>query len=243
MRVLKGTEVVAGKAVGPAWILDPTLSIEERRIVAQDVRGELLRLERALARAEAQLGHGAIADEEGEPEAAQERREGQRRLLTDGPLGEAARRLVHERRISAESAVRHALDELDDQLARAPEPGRHHEIDEIEAAGDLLLRALLALPARAPVVAPEPGAIAVARELEPAEAAALARAGVAGIVTEHGAEGGEAPGVPWVTGVPGIARDVRPGLTIAVDGERGEVLVEPDEPTLRTLRGERDPDA
>ena len=64
---------------------------------------------------------------------------------------------------------------------------------------------------------------------------------VLGIVTEHGGINSHAAiiarslGVPAVTGVHGIYKDVSCGMDILVDGDGGTVILEPDEATVKKL--------
>jgi phosphotransferase system enzyme I (PtsI) len=78
------------------------------------------------------------------------------------------------------------------------------------------------------------GSVAVAHDLSPADAAQLGRAEAAGLSTEgggrtsHTAIVARALGLPYVVGVPGLGHKVWSGMTLVVDGFRGEVILDPD---------------
>jgi len=234
VHLLRGISAAKGVAVGPAWILDPALAIVERRISAEEVRDELLRFERALRVAEEQLGHSLSGADEGELAAGYEEREIDRDLLTGASLAQVCRNLIQREQISAETAVRGVLN-----VSAALEGTAASSLDaggaDIEAVGDRLLRALLKLPEHGPALPPPAGAIAIARDFHEDEVMELKEAGVAAIATEHGsaaspvATAARALGLPYVTGVEGLAHLASAGMTVAVDGDRGRVILDPDE--------------
>src|SRR5947209_10997616 len=75
--------------------------------------------------------------------------------------------------------------------------------------------------------------IIVAPEILPSQALAFERLKVAGIVTETGGTTGHAAilarslGIPAVSGIRGILREVQTGDLIAVDGREGHVYLKP----------------
>jgi phosphotransferase system enzyme I (PtsI) len=237
VQLLRGIGAAKGWAVGPAWILDPALAIPERRISPDQVRLEMLRLEQALEIAEAHLGHSRSGSEEGELAADYEASEIERLELTDGPLAQECRRLIRDEQVSAETAVRRAMNEIEGG-SEETEPSPLDEGADVEAVGDRLLRVLLKAPERGATLAPPVGAVAIARDFHGDEIVELKRAGVAAIATEHGSEtsplatAARALGLPYVTGVEGVARLASAGMTVAIDGDRGRVILDPDDFTI-----------
>src|SRR6185312_8982766 len=79
----------------------------------------------------------------------------------------------------------------------------------------------------------------VGHELSPADAAQLGRAEAAGFCTEgggrtsHTAIIARALGLPYVVGVEGLGHQVWSGMTVVIDGFRGEVILDPDDEALR----------
>jgi phosphotransferase system enzyme I (PtsI) len=233
VQLLRGIGAAKGWAVGPAWILDPALAIPERRISPDQVRLEMLRLEHALEIAEAHLGHSRSGSEEGELAEDYEGWEIERLQLTDGPLAQACRRLIRDEQVSAETAVRRAMNEIESAFEET-EASPPDEGADVEAVGDRLK-----VPERGAALAPPVGAVAIARDFHEDEIVELKRAGVAAIATEHGSEtsplatAARALGLPYVTSVEGVARLALAGMTVAIDGDRGHVILDPEDPTLR----------
>src|SRR5262249_57068312 len=75
--------------------------------------------------------------------------------------------------------------------------------------------------------------ILVAPEILPSHAASLERAQIAGILTEKGGATGHvailarALGIPAVSGLPHLMRDVKSGDIVALDGREGHVYLRP----------------
>lgn len=82
---------------------------------------------------------------------------------------------------------------------------------------------------------PTARAVVVARELTPSQTARLPREHLAALVceagspTSHAAILARALGIPSVVGVAGVLGAVAAGVPLAVDGGRGEVVVDPDD--------------
>ncbi|MBN9734962.1 MULTISPECIES: phosphoenolpyruvate--protein phosphotransferase [unclassified Pseudonocardia] len=98
-----------------------------------------------------------------------------------------------------------------------------------------------------------PGAAAdgvlLADDLTPARAAELDPARTVAVLLAHGSPTAHsvillrARGIPAVVGAAGAIRAARPGVTVALDGSTGEVVVDPDDATLAGFRrraGDRD---
>jgi len=87
-------------------------------------------------------------------------------------------------------------------------------------------------------------AIVVARDLTPSDTASLDKGNVLGFITEmggvtsHTAILAEALGIPAVVGARGIIETVKDKNMVILDGRDGEVIVEPDEETLKHYREE-----
>ena len=113
---------------------------------------------------------------------------------------------------------------------------------DFEAVGERLIRALLGLPELRPGAETPAGSIAVGTDLAPLDPFQLQAAGVLGIVTEHGGKTSHAALVaralelPYVVGVKQLVGRVLPGVTIIVDGARGDVVVDPSPEALQTYR-------
>ena len=237
--VLPGVLAAPGIAMGPAWVAgatspadgtavsQPALSIRDGAArAAGDLRALALRL----------ADHGAASDELAILEAQAEM------ALDEQLLSDAEHRAV---------AGLHPA--LAVEAAAAPVAARLAAFeDEVLAARAADVRDVAARIARwirgETVALPDTPSVAVADDLPPSVIAEiqpgwlLAIALVSGSPTAHAAILARALGIPAVVGVAGLLDAIRAAagegsvVAVAVDGERGEVIVAPDEERRRELR-------
>jgi phosphotransferase system enzyme I (PtsI) len=247
MEKLVGVGASPGIAIGVAHVLASRVDIHERHIAAEQVDAEIRRFERALMETDAQLARiqAQIAEREGD-EQQYRILEAHRLMLSDVHLVERARKLIRDDKAAAEWAVRKALDQIQAVFERIEDPYFRDRKSDVALVGERLLRNLVgAGDSASPEEAPK-GSIAIAHELSPADAAQLGRAEAAGFCTEgggrtsHTAIVARALGLPYVVGVEGIGRRVWSGMTVVIDGARGEVILDPDAEALRRYEARAD---
>ena len=231
---LAGVGASPGIAMGVAHFLGGRVEVQERRIFADEVGHELRRFEDAIARSDAQLRRiqQQIAEQQGD---GQEYRilEAHRMMLADVHLVEETRRVISTDQVSAEWALRRALDQIQAVFARIEDPYFRERRSDIDMIGERILRNLLGMTPPAHEGVPK-GAVVFAHDLSPADVTQLGRAGVSGFFTEGGGKTSHAAliaralGLPLVAGVQGFIKHIRTGMTVIVDGGRGEVILEPD---------------
>ena len=243
-RRLRGIAASPGVAVGPAVLLESRrLPVPRRRLADAEVATEVARLHDGLraARSKLQALHAALP--EPQREAYGLILEAHRLLLEDPMLWTEAERAIREERIGAAWAVRRTLDHFEERLGQAESPYLRERCEDLEHVGRLLLRELLgeAAPGRQLPA----GAVLVADDLSPAEAARLlsgetshiaALAIERGSTSSHTALLARAHALPAVVGCPGLLAAVDAGERIVVDGLHGEVLLRPDEDEVRSAR-------
>jgi phosphoenolpyruvate-protein phosphotransferase (PTS system enzyme I) len=231
-----------GLGVGVAHYLGGRVEVQQRHIVPDEVEPELTRFEQALVRADGQLA--AIQEQiaASDPDGQQYRiLEAHRLMLTDVHLVEETRKLVREERISPEWAVRRALDQIQAVLSRIEDPYFRDRRSDVDMVGEYILRNLMGIEVSAHEAVPQ-GAVVFAHDVSPADITQLARVGVAGIFTEgggktsHSAVLARAYGLPYVVGVQDCFAHIRAGMTVIVDGGRGEVILEPDAAALQAYK-------
>lgn len=231
---LAGVGASPGIAMGVAHFLGGRVEVQERRIFADEVGNELRRFDDAITRSDAQLRRiqQQIAEQQGD---GQEYRilEAHRMMLADVHLVEETRRVISSDQVSAEWALRRALDQIQAVFARIEDPYFRERRSDIDMIGERILRNLLGMTPPAHEGVPK-GAVVFAHDLSPADVTQLGRAGVSGFFTEGGGKTSHAAliaralGLPLVAGVQGFIKHIRTGMTVIVDGGRGEVILEPD---------------
>jgi phosphoenolpyruvate-protein phosphotransferase (PTS system enzyme I) len=251
--VFTGIPVSPGVAIGQVFTAaEPVPEITRVRVSAEELPTEMTRLEAAIAKSRRQLhklqARLAVLPEESQTELAP-LIEAYLRMLSDSRLLRGARRRMSDGPRSAESAVAEEAEAIAAAMMAQAVPGMAAEdcasvrrrADEVREIARRLVRNLTNAPFRSFAGLPE-GAILVAENLRPADAALLDPARLAGVGTaEGGAEGHTAVmlralGVPAVLGVPGLAQAIRPGDTAVIDGASGRVTLNPSLATLAAAR-------
>lgn len=252
-RKFPGIAVSAGVGIGPVFgTTEPEAVIPKTKIQAADIGAETARLDTAILQSRKQLtklrGRLAVLPEESQAEIAP-LIDAYIRMLGPSRLIRGVRSRIEEQLLSAETAVVTEAEAIADAIMAQAEPGMSGEdlaglrrrADEIGEIGRRLVRNLTRSPFRSFAGLPQ-GAILVAEELRPADAALLDPSRLAGVVTEEGGADGHtavmlrALGVPAVLGAAGIAHAIKPGDVAVVDGLAGTVTLNPSDATLTAAK-------
>jgi len=243
---LAGVGASPGIAIGVAHVLGSRFDVHERRIPADAVDAEIQRFEDALAQTDAQLARiqQQIAEREGD-EHQYRILEAHRLMLSDVHLTDQAKSYIRDDKTSADWAVRRALDQIQSVFDRIEDPYFRERRSDVAMVGERLLRNLLGMVESSVDETPK-GSIAIGHDLSPADVAQLGRAEAAAFCTEaggrtsHTAIVARALGLPLVVGVERLGHRVWSGMTVIVDGNRGEVILDPDAEALRRYNARAD---
>ncbi len=244
---LEGRPAAPGVAVAPAFRLehvDVVASLEEpsgRSIDPEEERG---RLREALETAEQDLRElaGEVAAEAGDEQG--EIFEAHAEFAADPELRSRAEDAVAEG-ASAERAVADAFGSFRELLAASESEYLAARADDLDDVRDRVLAVLTGAEGSA---GPTQRSVIVADSLSPSRTAGLPRELIAGIATASGSPTSHAAilarslGIPAVVAVDGLVELVGRDTEIALDGERGVVIVAPDDEQRRrfTARAEED---
>ncbi|HHW14764.1 MAG TPA: phosphoenolpyruvate--protein phosphotransferase [Firmicutes bacterium] len=244
MQELTGLSVSPGVALGPAFVYRPAeMSVADAPLAPEATAHELARLEKALAEARVAVEelHEKAEREIGPEEAGIYA--AHLVMLSDPVLWDEVRAGVKAGKGAAASVQvtveRYArlFAELEDPLLRAREA-------DLKDIGRRVLALLTGQDRTKPAELRQP-AILVAYDLTPSETISLDRSLVLAIATEaggptsHTAILARALGIPAVVGVAGLLERVGDGQPVAVDGEAGRVILEPDAATRQALAERR----
>ncbi len=234
----QGIPASPGAAVGPAVRLVPaTLEVPEGPVA--DPEAEWRRLEQALAQAEAEVQalRARTAARAGEAQAAIF--DAHALFLQDPDLRGRARTWILQGR-SAAWAWKRVLDDLIETYRSLDDPYMQARIVDLHDVQRRVLRLLLGGQA-VTLQGPTPG-ILVADDLTPSDTAQLDPETIVGIVTalggptSHVAVLARSLGIPAVVGVGAPVLGVAPGTLLALDGDTGQVWVQPPEAVVERLR-------
>jgi phosphotransferase system enzyme I (PtsI) len=246
-QVFRGVGVSPGVAVGRALPWHPQTAPEPQRQPPPGASpdDETTRFEsaRSAARDQLRLLRARLVTTLGESYAAI--LDAQSLLVDDPVLVGEVEHSIRQDGVSASFAV-HAT--VESYLARFDDIEDRYLRDR---AGDLrdLQRRLVRLLEPVPGTdAPPPDGpiVVVAQAVGPSDTVALARDGVVALAADHGGPTShtailaQAFGLPAVIGLGDVARNVRVGAIVVVDGDRGEVVVDPEPARLVEARAQHD---
>ena len=242
MEIRKGIAVSPGVAIAPAIVLDSEqFRIRRRSIEPQEVDGELGRFLAAVehARSEVQELRVRVASDVGENLGAIF--DVQDAVLTDPRLVEEVRELVQRERYSAEYAVSQTLRAFARKFLALPNRYMAERVTDVYDVEKRLLRNLIGARRESLAQLSEP-VIVIAHDLTPSQTAGLDRSKVLAFATDIGGRTSHttivarAMGIPAVVGLKTITAELSGGDTVIVDGNRGLVVVNPDEATIVRFR-------
>jgi phosphoenolpyruvate-protein phosphotransferase (PTS system enzyme I) len=239
MLEIHGIPVSPGVAIGPALVLNREgYRIPHCQVAPEDVAQEIGRLRGAVDSVSrtleaSRLGTAAVAgDWTGEIFAAQ------LQMLHDPRLHAELNRRIEQSNQSAAYAVSQVLHRYAADLRRLDNSLLAQRADDVVDIEQQLLQHLGAVTRRPLTELTEP-VIVLTHNLTPSETANLDRRYVRGFCTETGGPGGHmaivAKGLelPAVVGIGEFLESVRGATRVIVDGDRGIVILDPDDETLQ----------
>jgi len=153
-------------------------------------------------------------------------------FLKDRQFIDRVETCIKNDRIGLESAIQVTIDELTKLLKEADNAYLRERAADLRDLQRRLLRHI-APRASEQLALLAPDSILVARELLPSDLLEFDREHLIGIITETGGETGHAAilaralGIPAVTGIIDAIRLIKPDMPVLVDGQTGEVVLEP----------------
>jgi phosphotransferase system enzyme I (PtsI) len=229
----KGVPVSPGVAVARAYCVDEVLARREpHKLNAAALSDEISRFDAACAAAAQELDAivARVGEQVGDEEAAIFR--AHRLLLRDPALVGKVKSAILDRHVDARTALHETLDEYNTLFERIPDEYLKERMADIrDVVGRVMSQ--LALHETKHILDVNEPVIVIAPEVLPSQAMTFDRLHVAGIVTETGGSTGHAAilarslGIPAVSGLRGILREVHTGDLVALDGREGHVYLRP----------------
>jgi phosphotransferase system enzyme I (PtsI) len=247
--MMRGLGVSPGIAVGHALVIERrSVPIFRMIVPAEAVEGQVARLQRAVARSREQLVaiRERVSREVGRPHGYIF--DAHLLMLDDPLLVASAADVVRADHVNAEWALRTVSEQLRglfEGLSDAYLRERRTDLDDVQ--GRILLN--LSGAGDAPSLSRLPGSfVVVADDLLPSEAAELDWERVLAVATDQGSPThhtsilARSLGIPAVVGLVSASREVPPGALVAVDGSRGELVLEPSPPMVAGFRAAQERD-
>lgn len=246
--VFRGIAVSPGIAIGPIHDTSEVAADAPRRMItAAEVEAEREKLTQAAVTARKQVTKLKtrlnILPEEAQEELAP-LLDAYILMLGNSRLLRGARKRIGDAGLGAETAVLDEAEEIAAIILAAKDDdkaGLLRRAGEVREIGRRLIRTITATPFRSLKDVP-PGAILIAEEITPADAALLDPARIAGVATEEGGADGHtaimlrALGIPAVLGCHGLTEAAARGDHAVLDGGTGQVVLHPGEGALAAAR-------
>lgn len=242
METLKGIAVSPGIVIGRVFVLDD----EHRRIPKRSVKPDQLPLEhdrvwKALGASIAELN---ILRDRTRLQLGDEASKifgfhiG---MLSDASLTRPMHDTIDRERVTAEYAVWRGFEDLAKVFGSMPDPTFQTKVDDVRDLSSRVLKHLIGEHTTR-MTALNTHAVVIARDLTPSQAAAFDRRHVTAFATDlggktsHTAIVARALGIPAVVGVGQLTQVVSDDTPIIIDGDRGTVVIDPDEDALAEYR-------
>jgi phosphoenolpyruvate-protein phosphotransferase (PTS system enzyme I) len=229
----KGVPVSPGVAVARACVMDEILvGHEPHKLDVAALSEEISRVDRACAAAIQELDNviARVKSQVGDDEAAIFR--AHRLLLRDPALIGKVKSAILKNHVDARTSLEQAVEDYSVLFSQIPDEYLKERMSDIRDVIRRIASHLAVEEVRCHFDPNEP-VIIVATEILPSQALAFDRLSVAGIMTETGASTGHAAilarslGIPAVSGLRGILREVQTGNLVALDGREGHVYINP----------------
>jgi len=238
MEILQGIAASPGYAIGKAVVIDREDAPVRKGFISEDeVKSEVERFTEAVERAKTDIQdlQDRMSAEVGEGAAAIFG--AHLWLLSDRTLRKEVLGRIENNRFTAEYAVDRAVQKYVKRLRALGDSYLAQRVPDLE---DVERRVLTILQgSRRPEIGRVTGpVVVVAHSLTPSQTVSFDRSKVLGIATDVGGRTAHAAllardlGIPAVVGVETASSDVGSGETVIVDGQRGVLIIAPDEGTI-----------
>jgi phosphotransferase system enzyme I (PtsI) len=242
MEIKKGIGVSPGVVISTAVVLDAEdLAIPRRHIDEMAVEGEIARFTEAVARSQLELVALRAQMTEKYSEEIGKILDFHIGMLKDRSLAEPVINTIRNQRVTAEYAVSVVLRRYASNFQAMTD---RYLADRVRDVYDIERRILHNLIGQKQESLNQLTAdtVVIAHDLLPSQTAALDRTHVLGFATDvggrtsHTAIVARAMGIPAVVGLGNITSEVNGGDTVIIDGNRGVVIINPDEEQLAEHR-------
>lgn len=237
--ILTGIPASPGIAIGEVHLLDrELLQIEEEKLKPDEVEHEIERFKKALNETKEELLKiKEKVKKSMEPEQAKIF-DAQILLLEDDEINQKVIKEISESKINAEFVYKKIIENMIKVISSSKDEYIKERVYDIEAVSNRLLYKLLGIKHLTTATLSSP-VILMARSLSPGDVVHMRRDKVLGFAadsgggTSHVALLAKALGIPAVLGLKNGFNKVKEKQILILDGDRGILILSPDEETLK----------
>jgi phosphotransferase system enzyme I (PtsI) len=235
LKKLKGIAVSPGIIIGKAHLIDRSrVKILYQYLISdQQVNKEVERFKDALAAAKDQITHLKNRM----PEQIKRHSfilDSHLMIMDDSMFFNATINTILSENINAEWALKKSVQSIENLFSQIDDPYIKERIVDVEYVAERVLRNLAGKEQESLYEISE-RVIIVAHELSPADTSSINIAKVMGFITDvggrtsHAAIIAQSLKIPAVVGLEAVTRQVQDGTLLVVDGNTGEVIIDPDD--------------
>ena len=235
MKRMTGIGASEGVSIGKVLLfITEEIVVPETKDENSTIEGELAKLENGLKKSKTQLIaiREKVKEKMGEDKAAIF--DGHIMLLEDDDLISEVEDKIKGDGLPAAKALHDGINEYCDMISQLDDPYLRERAADLKDIGKRWLKNLLGMKIH-DLSNLEPGTIVVTEDLTPSDTAQLDLENCIGFITEvggktaHSAIMARSLELPAVVGVKGILTEVKDGELVVMDGETGELYLEPSE--------------
>jgi len=158
-------------------------------------------------------------------------------MIEDGMLSESTVNTILQEKINAEWALKKSIQNIGRLFEQVEDEYIRERFRDVENLGERILRNLAGKEQESLLQIDE-RVIIVAHDLSPVDTSAMNIAKIMGFITEvggrtsHTAIMAQSLKMPAVVGLESVTRQVHDGTLLIVDGNRGEVIINPDDEAI-----------
>lgn len=235
----QGIAASPGIEIGKAFVLkEIEIKIDTANIAEDKIVGEIKRLEEGIAKSREQL---IKIREKAERELGKDKAQifdAHIMVLDDPMFMDEIREKIKSERITVENAISQVAKKYVDMFNSMEDEYLKERAADIKDVSERLIKNVLGIPIQSLADLAEE-VIVIARDLTPSDTAQMDKEKVKAFATDmggrtsHTAIMARSLEIPAVVGLGSISNEVSEGDTVIVDGNKGIVLVNPSEDTLR----------
>jgi phosphotransferase system enzyme I (PtsI) len=237
MLELHGISASPGIAIGTAFLyLEDNPRVPKYEVGLDDVAAELERFQTAVHRAREELEALRRRAAESHTRENAGFLDSHLMMLEDPEFHSDVERRLNDERMNVEWILYKAIQELIDRLGATEDDYLRERTADIRDVSKRVLNHLMHRE-RISLADLEEDVVLVAHDLLPSDAVAMNKRAILGIVTDAGGKTSHTAilarsfEIPAVLGLSTASQSVEHGQTVIVDGNRGTVIVDPDEDT------------
>jgi phosphotransferase system enzyme I (PtsI) len=245
-RIWLGTSASPGIAIGRVYRLDrEEIKIREENLPSDQVEDEILRFKKALNEAKIEISKlkDSIAKKLG-PEHAK-LFEAYLLILEDEFINQQVFTGIREEKKNAEFIYNRVVQKTIQTISLSRDEYLKERVADIAAVSNRVLNRLLGIKQHTIELLKTPGII-VAHSLAPGDVVQMKKGNVLGFATDTGGKTSHVAllakslGFPAVVGLKTFFSSLQEGEMLILDGEEGEVILSPDELTLKNYEAKRE---